>query len=819
MKKIILACLCFTVVFIRAQYKKSKPGSTSKTISFDNSWLFSNTIIDDASVEIYDDKTWHKVDLPHDWSIEDLPVQMADSSMGPFSKASAGKAFTGHTVGGTGWYRKKFTSAISNNGVLYLHFDGVYMHAQVWINGHYLGNHPNGYTPFYYDIAPYLHTPGETNTIAVKVRNHGQNSRWYSGSGIYRHVWLRSAEKVHIAPMGINVTSSLIDENKANLSIEADVKNTSFASGELKLTTELTDPEGKIVTTVHNKLKVDERIDETIKQPITVTNPKLWSVEHPNLYTAKSVLLSGNKIIDNYTTVFGIRSIEVSVKKGLLLNGKRVILKGGCVHHDNGPLGAAAIDRAEERKLEILKANGYNAIRTSHNPPSPYFLDVCDRLGLLVIDEAFDVWEHKKLFDDSLDYHHFFKDWWKWDLDAQVMRDRNHPSVICWSIGNEINERADTSGLRITKQLIDAIHRLDTTRPVTEGLCWFWDHPGRPWDSLAPAFALLDIGGYNYEWLRYEDDHQKYPERIMMGTETYAGEALQNFDYAEKYPYVLGDFLWTAWDYIGEAGIGHSFVQPKEVKEDKTMLQPWPWFNAWCGDIDLIGNKKPQSFYRDVVWRNSPIEMLVQRPVAKGMHSLANSWGWPDESKSWTWPGHEGDTLQVRVFSRSRNVRLELNGKSIGEQQIADSSITAVFNVPYAPGNLKAIAFDNNKQAGDVTIQSTGKPAGIRLAPDRSKIKPHSNDLSFVAVEVVDDKGNVVPYADMILNFKISGAGEIAAVGNADPTDMTSFVQPVKKVFNGRCLVVIRAKTKGKITVTANAEGIKQGSVVINAVY
>jgi len=480
------------------------------------------------------------------------------------------------------------------------------------------------------------------------------------------------------------------------------------------------------------------------------------------------------------------------------------------MHHDNGPLGAATIDRAEERKIEVLKKNGFNAIRTSHNPPSQQLLDACDRLGMLVLDEAFDMWERGKNSDD---YHLYFKDWWQKDIDAMVLRDRNHPSVIFWSIGNEINERADSSGLRIARQLSAEIRHLDNTRPVTQAICFFWDHPGYKWDTSASAFAVLDVGGYNYLSEQYESDHRKFPSRMMVGTESYPVQALENWNLVEKHPYVLGDFVWTAIDYLGEASIGHATID--STKKYAFQLE-WPWFNSYCGDIDLTGDKKSPSYYRDIVWRNKPIAMAVHAPIPDGMIENVSFWGCPDEQQNWTWPGAENKPLQVRVFSRAPMVRLRLNGKIIGEQKLTDTNITAVFNVPYQPGTLKAVNVINDKETDAVEFNTAGTPAHIRLVADRARIKADRNDMSYITVEITDDKGRVVPNAEIPVEFTINGPAEIAATGSGNPTAMESFQQPRRKTWRGKCLVIVRPSGKaGAATLKAIATGLSPAQISI----
>jgi beta-galactosidase len=550
MKKFI--CLLF---FIVTAFIEGRAQSARMQTLFDSGWKFFRGDAAMGEKESVNDADWRAVELPHDWSIEDLPDQ-SDSVIGPFTTKSIGATATGYSVGGTAWYRKHFTLNNNSNKNVQIYFDGVYMNSDVWINEHHLGNHPYGYTAFYYDITPYLKQSGE-NILAVRVRNEGKNSRWYSGSGIYRHVWLTVTNPVHIEQWGVFITTPKVSANAATINVVTNLTGFENLSGlnDLKLRTQILDAKNKIVASTETNVPISQLPNIPVSQSIGLTHPSLWSPESPYLYHVVSEIIQGGKPIDNVITAFGVRSIEISAEKGFLLNGHSIELRGGCVHHDNGPLGAATIDRAEERRIELLKQFGFNAVRTSHNPPSQQFLDACDRLGMIVIDEAFDQWERPK---NPEDYHLYFDTCWKKDIDAMVLRDRNHPSVIFWSIGNEINERADSSGLIIAKKLIDRVRLSDTTRPITEAICHFWDHPGYRWDTTVAAFALLDVGGYNYLWRQYEQDHQKYPQRIMMGTESFPLEAFENWQQVEQHPYVIGDFVWTAMDYIGETGIGHT---------------------------------------------------------------------------------------------------------------------------------------------------------------------------------------------------------------------------------------------------------------------
>ncbi|HLP76999.1 MAG TPA: glycoside hydrolase family 2 TIM barrel-domain containing protein, partial [Candidatus Paceibacterota bacterium] len=550
------------------------------------------------------------------------------------------------------------------------------------------------------------------------------------------------------------------------------------------------------------------RETRSIEQSVEVNSPKLWSPESPELYSAEIEIVSAGKTLAKTSTHFGIRKIEVDAENGFRLNGQMLKLKGGCMHHDNGPLGSATIDRAEERRVELMKANGFNAIRTSHNPPSPAFLDACDRLGILVIDEAFDCWTVGK---NGQDYSLYFKDWAGRDIASMVRRDRNHPSVIMWSVGNEIPDQFRAEATQ--KMLREAVISHDSTRPITQAICSDWSR-GWNWDlSSDIGFKHLDVGGYNYHPEKYESDHARNPKRVMYGSESYPKDFFDYWTLVEKHPYIIGDFVWTAMDYFGESGIGHAL--PSTEKD--SFLMPWPWYNAWCGDIDVCGFKKPQSYYRDVVWRRSQIEMAVHTPLPDGAFERVSGWGWPDEARSWNWSGREGKPLQVVVYSRCESVRLELNGKVIGEKPVsAATKLMAKFDVPYETGELRAIGLVNGREVAKATLKTAGEPKGIRLTADRSAIRAERNDLSYVTVEVVDAKGNRVPNAVIPVRFAISGAGELAATGSSAPDDASSFHVPLRKTYEGRCLVILRPNgDAGKITLTAEADGLKPAAIVI----
>jgi beta-galactosidase len=782
---------------------------------FDNDWKFFQGDLNGAEKPLFNDKSWRDIDLPHDWSIENLPGQEPGQVVGPFSKKSPGTTATGYTLGGTAWYRKTFTlNPKGKYSTSIINFDGVYMNCDVWVNGKLVGSHPYGYTAFNFDITQFLKPSGQPNVIAVKVKNEGQNSRWYSGSGIYRHVWFIQKQSVHIAHNGVSITTENITSGNATIKVVSSINKIKEKSSSVKLLINILDSDGKISQTAKTQVKTISSGNEEFAQIISIPHPKLWSVEVPNLYTAEIQVIADGIVSDKVSTTFGIRTIHFDAKTGFLLNGKKVLLKGGCMHQDNGFLGSATIDRAEERRVQLMKTYGFNAIRTSHNPPSQQFLDACDRNGVLVLEEAFDMWERPK---NKQDYHLYFKEWWQKDLESMVMRDRNHPSVIFWSIGNEINERADSLGYAITKRLADEVRRLDPTRPVTEAICDFWDHGGQNWSTTIPAFANLDVASYNYLWKKYESDHVLFPERVIMGTESYAGEANVNWKQIEKDPWVLGDFVWTAMDYLGETGCGSSIYAAREGQ--RVGLKPWPWFNAYCGDIDICGFKKSPLIYRDVVWKNSNLEMMVHEPIPAGMKESYSYWGWPNEIQSWSWAGNEGKTMDVRVFSNYQVIRLELNGKIIDEKSITEkSNLIATFKVPYEPGVLKAIALNNGIEVASKELKTTGAPAKIRLSADRSTIKANRNDLSYVKVEITDAQGNLIPDANIPVTFSVSGVGEIAGSGNACPTDMESFNNKICKTYRGQALAILRplkGKNTGTITLRAEANGLATGKINI----
>jgi len=804
--------------------------------NFDGGWRFLKADAPGAEDPAFNDAAWRTLDLPHDWSLEDLQPATVNASLvvasvppvvtnspangggrgrgrvnfdvvGPFSPESPGGTATAYTLGGTGWYRKHFVmDKLAAGQRVAIEFDGVYMDSDVWLNGHPLGNHPYGYTPFAYDLTDFLNSPGVENVLAVRVRNVGRDSRWYSGSGIYRHVLLRITDPLSIPEWGVCVTTPQVTKDQASVNVVTTVANGRNAGASLTLRVTLHGPTGRTLRTVETNVMVGAGGRLEIPLALAVKSPPLWSLEAPLLSQAEVQLLVGGKVMDATTTTFGIREIKFSVENGFTLNGVTVKLRGGCMHQDNGPLGSAAIDRAEERRVELMKASGFNAIRTSHNPPSTAFLDACDRLGVLVLDEAFDCWERSKNPDD---YAKYFDNWWQRDLDSMILRDRNHPSVILWSIGNEINERADESGYVVAQKLSSEVRRMDPTRPVTEAICGFWDHPGRQWNDTATAFSFLDVGGYNYQLGQYERDHQKFPNRIIVGTESYPADIANIWRVVERNPYVLGDFEWTGMDYLGEAACG-------SARLDNERANGWPWFDANCGDLDICGFKKAPSFYRDVVWGRSQLEVFVHRPIPTGRREIVSGWGWPDELPSWTWPGNDGQPMQVAVYSQCDTVRLELNGREVATRQINGGKLTARFEVPYAAGELKAVGLKNGKTVATQVLRTLGSAQKIHLVVDRPTIRADRNDLAYVTVEITDAAGNVLPDAANLVRFSLSGPGELAAVGSGAPNIPESFRQPRHTAYHGRCLAILRPLgSTGKLILHAEADGLAAAEVTV----
>jgi beta-galactosidase len=772
--------------------------------SFDTGWLFDLGDVGQAA-KTYDDSWWRRLDLPHDWSIEQ-----------PRSKDHPTGASGGYVCEGVGWYRKHFHAPREWTGqCLMLEFEGVYREAEVWLNGYALVVHPYGYTTFTVDLTPYLELDTE-NVLSVRVSNapHG-HTRWYSGSGIYRHVWLLTASKVHVAHWGLVATTPTVDESLAVVEARTTVVNRGDAAAVATVSWRVIGPGGEPVAEARAAVAVGANAQAESVARMDVPAPRLWSPDSPALYRLETEVRGADGTIDRDATTFGIRSFSFDAEHGFVLNGQSLKMRGGCVHHDCGPLGAASIDRAEERKVELLKDSGFNAVRCAHNPPAPSFLDACDRLGMLVMNEAFDCWRRHK-GQNFHDYHRFFDTWWRDDLDSMVLRDRNHPSIVLWSIGNEVEERGVPEGAAIAAMLACRVRELDPTRPVTAGICDIWFVKEPSWAKTDPLFAHLDVCGYNYRLEVYRSDHERLPNRVMVATESFPAPQFV-FDYwkaVEDMPWVVGDFVWTALDYLGEAGIGYDFPEGEQPRQ----MLGWPYTLANCGDLDICGGKRPQSYYRDVLWKRAKAPYIgVRAPVAEGRKAVASSWGWIDLQASWTWPGCEGKALPVEVYFDCDEIELFLNGRSLGRAPAGpEAKHRALFSVTYEPGELKAVALRDGRPVAESALITAGVPHALRLTADRFRIRADRNDLAYINVELCDRSGCVVPVAADAVRFALEGPGEIAAVANADPRNTAPYRGREHRLWRGRALVVLQPKSPfGEMLLHAIADGVKPGRAVV----
>jgi beta-galactosidase len=775
---------------------------------FDTGWRFHRGGALGAENPQFDDSGWRLLDLPHDWSIEDLP-----GTESPFNRDAISQVSGGFTTGGTGWYRKSFNipSELAAKRII-IQFDGVYMNPEIWINGVSLGSHPYGYTSFWYDISDKVHF-GQPNILAVKVRNEGENSRWYSGSGIYRHVWLKILEPVHVAQWGTRITTPEVKAESATVNIKTEVNNQSDNAVNIKINTRILNEKGvEIAGSAGSEKMVEKDGSSEFSEDIIVIRPSLWSPESPALYTAVSEVYVADKLTDRVVTLFGIRTFHFDGMNGFTLNGKSMKLKGGCFHDDNGPLGSKSYDRAEERRVELLKASGFNAIRCSHNPPAPAFLDACDRLGMLVIDETFDMWNDGK---NEYDYHLYFQKWWKKDVESMIKRDFNHPSIILWSIGNEIPGMATPEVVKTAQTLADFVRSNDPTRPVTAAVNGL--NPDKD-----PFFAALDIAGYNYgsggdhkNKSIFDTDHERVPSRIMVQTESYALEAFRSWMDVMNHPWLVGDFVWTGFDYIGEASIGwRGYWQEQNF---------FPWNLAFCGDIDICGWKRPQSYYRDALWKSKQLALFVKPPKPSFPENpermFWSKWNWYDALADWNWSGYENTPLEVTAYSSCDEVELFLNGRSLGKMKTDRATeFKATWSVPYQAGELKAVGYKGKKEVNTSILRTAAEPVQINMSADRNVIKANGQDLSYITVELVDDKGIRNPKAENTVKFTIEGPGKIIGTGNANPLSLESYTAPERKAWQGRCLVVIKSDlAEGKISLKASSPGLSPASIVISS--
>ena len=779
-----------------------------ESINFNKGWYFSLTDSTKDKMPASNNNKWRKLNLPHDWSIE-----------GKFDEHSPATTGGAALNGGLGWYCKTFQlNKSDSNRLIHIEFDGVYRNSEVYINGHSLGYRPNGYISFRYHLNPYLHFGSETNVIVVRVDNSQQpNSRWYSGSGIYRNVSLIKTNKIAVAHWGSFVTTPEVSNEKARIHIVTNISNAHQTVQKINVTTNLLDATGKIVAT-ESKNNIDIKSDYQLTQDLIVSKPVLWNTEHPYLYKAVTIISSNGVKLDTYETVVGIRYFKFDVKRGFILNGSPLKINGVCNHHDLGCLGSAVNVRALERQLEILKAMGCNGIRTTHNPPAIELLELCDKMGFVVMDEAFDMWKKPK---NKFDYHLDWDQWHERDLRDQLQRDRNHPSIFMWSIGNEISEQGwglkDTSGRVIGRELVKIVRSMDTSRIIT---CAFDNTAANNNIILSGAIEMI---GFNYRHKDYKFVQQRFPGKPFIGSETVS--ALQTRGYYEmpsdsirRWPikndprfekgstnlnssaydnvsaswgstheeslklvmnndYIAGQFIWTGFDYLGEP-----------------TPYPWPARSSYFGVIDLAGFPKDVYWLYQSIWTKTPVLHLFPH---------------------WNWK--EGELIDVwAYYNNSDEVELFLNNQSLGVKKKSGDDLHIQWRVPFKAGTLKAVSRVNGKTVMITEQKTAGKAAKMVVSADRNEIKSDGKDLSFVTVKMVDANGVMVPDADNKIVFSVTGAAEIVGTDNGSPTSLESFKSNEKKAFNGLCLAVIQSiETKGDVTLKVSSAGLPDAFITI----
>jgi beta-galactosidase len=785
-----------------------------RDLQFDRDWRFFRGEAQGFEASGAEDGGWRRIVLPHDWSVEDIPGGKAPDQIGPFDKNAIGRNPTGFTVGGEGWYRKHFrVDGYPADSRIEVLFGGAYIEADVWLNGHHLGRNVHGYIPFAFDLTPHLNRSAD-NVLAVRVRNLGQNTRWYAGSGLYRQVTLDVLPAgARLARWGVAAWTRAIDGGRAEIDVTVAITGEQAGA---ELVTRLRDGKGAIVA------QATSPATGQVRQTLSVRGPQLWSPASPVLYTLETELRQGGRALDRMEQPFGIRIVTFDPQRGMAINGTPTKVRGGCIHHDNGLLGARAFADADDRRIRLLQARGYNALRSSHNPSSQSLRHACDRHGMLLIEEAFDVWHEAK---EPQDFAKDFREHWQEVIPAMVLPARNSPSVIMWSIGNEVPARSTDEGVRWAWTLANAVKQLDQTRPVTAGLNGVLGgemiagpqtaRPGMAGKRDNASTIFIDVPGYNYRLEEMQREFATHPERVVYASETFAKNV---FDYAElmrRQPSFLGEFVWTAMDYIGEAGIGAT----AHLKQGSPpfYLAGWPWVNAWCGDLDLTGKQKAQSLARDVAWGVSPLEMTVQRPVPEGLFEWVSSWGWSDELASWSWAGAEGRPLAVRLYTSAERVELRLNGTKVGEKSLsaADRMRTEVL-VPYAPGLLEAVAWKDGREVARRKLETVGAAARLRLAPERTLARRERQELAFVQVEVVDAAGRVLPDDERPISLAISGPAELLAFGSAEPFAVGSLQAPQAQTFRGRALAILRSRRQpGTARIVANSPGLPTATTTV----
>ncbi|MEU7828624.1 MULTISPECIES: glycoside hydrolase family 2 TIM barrel-domain containing protein [unclassified Nonomuraea] len=776
---------------------------------------------------------------------EAVPVTLPHDAMlvGGRSAEGSDGSHTGYHRPGAWQYDKDFEvpAAWAGKRVTF-EFEGVYRDAMVFINGAFAGQWAGGYSTFHIAADPFLRY-GQTNTIRVEAQAH-QDSRWYSGGGMHRPVHLLIGGLLHITPTGVRVATPHIDDDLATAAVATEVINEGTGTRTVEVLLEVHDGTGTLVATDRALLTVLAGERAVVRQRAHIRGPALWSVEEPNLYTATVRLVDADGQADEARTTFGIRGLSVDPIRGLRINGTTVKLRGACVHHDNGPLGSAAIARAEERRVQLLKEAGYNAIRSAHNPISTAMLDACDRVGMLVMDETFDMWAQAKTHDD---YSRRFPQWWERDIDAMVAKDFNHPSVIFYSIGNEILEVGTPHGARWGRLLAERVRAQDPTRLITNALngmltvldklpelmaqaggAGFNDALGSLPDvtagltalpevgeRLAESAAVLDVVGLNYGESRYLSDRDDFPNRVVVGSETFPTLIDRYWKLVSEHGHIIGDFTWTGWDYLGESGIG----RPVYPGEGPAFGAPYPWLTASTGDLDITGRRRPVSYYREIVFglRHTPY-LAVQRPEHREHPFKANAWSWSDSVASWTWDIPAGTPVCVEAYADADEIEFRLNGATAARVPVgSDKAFLATTELSYQAGTLEAVAYRDGTETGRCRLITAAAPSHLRLTPDREQLSTDPQDLAYLDIALTDEHGTVNPISDRVVTVTLDGPATLQALGTARPSTEESFLATACTTYEGRALAVIRPTgTQATATVTVHADGLQPATVTVD---
>ncbi|MBU2881732.1 DUF4982 domain-containing protein [Psychrosphaera sp. B3R10] len=797
--------------------------------SFNNDWLFYKGQQHGAELANFSDDKWRKLDLPHDWAIE-----------GPFDKAYSARN-GGLPVFGTAWYRKHFKLPTDlSRKVVSLTFDGVMANSQVFVNGHKVAERPFGYIAFQIDITPYINLHGKDNVVSVKLSPENFSARWYPGAGIYRNTWLEINDEVHVKQWETVVSTPIVKPSIAVVDYKTTIANSGYSDQNVEVITEIVTTEGKVITRANKAIAIAGKSELNVSHKLDISKPRLWDINDPYRYRVVTKIMRNGAIIEQESEPLGVRQIEYKANDGFWLNGRRVQIQGVCLHHDNGPLGASVNTRAIERKFEIMQEMGANSVRTSHNPPSPELVELADKMGVLLQVEAFDMWEIEKPSVIN-GYNKDFPKWHETDLRDMVKQYRNNPSVIMWSSGNEVHEQKEKDGWKLAKRLNDIIHDEDPTRLVTHGISMY------PFPVENGFAEQVDIKGFNYKAYKYGELKEKHPDWIMLGTETssvvstrgvyhfpiekyrkHVSKYVTSFDVVtppwayvpdlefenlKNTPAVMGEYIWTGFDYLGEP-------TPYGGRDHGNKFywnQDWPARSSSFGAVDLVGFKKDRFYLYQSQWTDTPM-----------VHVLPH----------WNWPNKIGESIPVMAYTNAEEVELFVNGKSMGKKvkgvdtvrlpvslkydksvKHFDSPYRLRWDVKYQPGTVKVVAYNQGKVVAEKTIHTAGNAAKLSLTPDRTEIDADGYDVSYITVEVQDKNGNMVPNADNKIQFNVSGAGEIAAVGNGDSATEEPFIADYRRAFYGKAMLIVKSKknTAGEIKISAFADGLDSQPISIQA--